>query len=204
MSQPYHSTLWFNVFHTFIDLLSAPPLSPYRTHAQSLVPSQLHMQRDMDHMWKFPSWASHSVMACVVFLCFHVCELVAANIKNYLLNQYIIPALDSFLVVRCINRGYGADGVHGAKGTGNIWSPVGICPPASPSSLNVSPTASYFDIQTCASVSLTAGFFQLMTKHPHKTLGIRDVVKIHRHNTNVIKCALQFKAQCHEWMHFNH
>lgn len=35
MIQPYHSTLWFNAFHTFIDLLSlvsTASLSPYHKH----------------------------------------------------------------------------------------------------------------------------------------------------------------------------
>lgn len=50
----------------------------------------------------------------------------------------ISPWRWQFLAARCINRGYGTGGVNRAKGTKNIWSLVGICPPASLSSFNLS------------------------------------------------------------------
>lgn len=50
----------------------------------------------------------------------------------------ISPQCWQLLAARCINRGYGTGGVNGAKGTKNIWSLVGICPPTSLSSFSMS------------------------------------------------------------------
>ncbi len=134
-----------------IALLIFSPLSRLPHFVHSLLHT-CKKTRCGDHM---RGHQSHSV-TLVLFrpCCFaeHSCDsLGRSKYKKMTCWVNLSPQFWQFPVVRCINRGYGADGVHGAKGSGNIWSPVGICPPASASLLNVSPTTSHSDIYTYAS-----------------------------------------------------
>lgn len=159
MSQPYLSTLWFNVFNTFIDLCFRHSVPPF----PQLLPS---LSSYMEQVWRVPP-RGLLLFALPRWACLQISSWKQTYITTCRIDTS--PRCWQFPVVRRMNTGYGADSVHGEKSTGNIWSLVGNSPVASPSITQcVAPTASSFDSQTCASVSFAAD-----NKHLHMTLKIQ-------------------------------
>lgn len=97
MSQPYNSTLWFNAFHTFIDLcslLSAPDLPAlyFSPHSHLFAKKQ---EANMISSGGIRPFLFVTALAFPVsyFSVKAVNHYLGANIKNDLLNRYITTML---------------------------------------------------------------------------------------------------------------